>query len=600
MATAQPSLRRILSSIHIDLVVGASLLTLFFVIFWWSPVQQVTDSNYSLLLSENLLVHHTFALENYAIPRYAPFWQDYAYKNGEIYHLEWVRDRLYYFFPPGSSILSVPFVGLMRLAGLSPSNPDGTYNPQGEMAMEALLAAILMAFAGTVFYFTSRLFLPVRISVLIAVGAALGTQVWSTASRALWSDTWGIVLLSVVAYLLLATESNKRSFQPILIATLLAWSYFVKPTANLPIFGITVYVAIKHRRRLLPFLITGVVWFGGFIAYSYYNYRTVLPNYYLARRLSFTIFFESLAGHLISPSRGLFIYVPVIGFVIWMLVRYRKNIKERSLLWLSVFAVGSHLIVISGFDHWWGGFCYGPRLLASLIPWFVLLSILALKAMLDSGNNRPRWSQTALGLVLLAVSIFANARGALAESTWIWNTVPTNVDLQPDRLWSWRETQMLAGLIRPPQPRVYPPLEGTLKLSSEESFKYLWYGWSGAEGDHRWTDGREASIVFTLRTISDKNLKLKLMPYLAEGKHQQQRVEITLNGTTLRLLVLTSTQPSVHNLEVPANLFKERNLLIMGLPDAISPSEVEGKEDWRRLGVAVWWIAFENADAVMQ
>jgi hypothetical protein len=220
--------------------------------------------------------------------------------------------------------------------------------------------------------------------------------------------------------------------------------------------------------------------------------------------------------------------------------------------------------------------------------------------MLDSGEISSRWLQSVFGLVLLAISIFANARGALAESTWLWNEVPSNVDLQPERLWSWREAQMLAGFIRPPAPTEIHPLSGTLKLSSDEASKYLWYGWSSAEGELRWTDGREAAMLFSLQGITQKNLKLKLMPYLVPGRLERQRVQVILNGTTLRPLVLTSAQPSVHTLEVSASLFKEKNLLVFEFPDAVSPSEVEGKEDWRRLGVAAYWIMLEDANAVPQ
>ena len=510
--------------------------------------------------------------------------QDFAFKNGEMYQLEWVRGRLFYFFPPGTSVLSVPFVAVMKAFGSSPANPDGTYNLQAEIRLEALLAAILMGLATAVFYFTSRLMLGITPSVIVALGGALGTQVWSTASRALWSDTWGILLFAIVVYLLLRSEVRKEPIQPELLATLLAWTYFVRPTSILPILAITIFVTLCHRQKLLRFTLTGAVWFALFVVYSWHYFGKLLPNYYLARRLTFGLFFEALAGNLVSPSRGLFLYVPVLIFVIWLLVRYRKTIETRRLLLISIAIVVAHLVMICGFDHWWGGFCYGPRLWASLVPWFVLLAIPGLKA------ARANRIETAVGLLLLVASVFVNARGATARETWIWNTVPVNVDVAPERLWNWRQPQMLAGLLQPPRPREFPILNGRVQLSSAEADKYLWYGWSGAEPESRWTDGREAAVVFRAEPGKEHVLIFRAAPYLLEGKVAQQRLIVKLNGKQLGLLSLTRREPTTHSFVLRGDALAEENVLTFELPDATAPITIEGTDDLRELGVAVSWI----------
>ena len=567
-----------------NLVVASLIAVALFLIFWFSPVHQVTDSNYSLLLSDSLITYSTFTLDQYAIPRHPPMAQDFAFKNGEMYQLEWVRGRLFYFFPPGSSILSAPFVGMMKFLGVSPVNPDGSYNLQAEIKLEALLAAILMALAAATFYLTSRLMLSVTPSILVALGGALGTQVWSTASRALWSDTWGILLFAIVIYLLLRTEVRKTSLQPELLGTLLAWTYFVRPTSNLPILAITIYVALYHRTRLIRFLLTGAIWLALFAIYSWHYFGKLLPNYYLARRLTFGLFFEALAGHLVSPSRGLFVFVPVLLFSVWLLVRYRRQIELRRVLWMSLAVIAAHLIIICGFDHWWGGFCYGPRLFASVVPWFVLLTILGLKA------AHPSRMQSIFGLVLLGLSIFINARGAIARETWLWNTVPVNVDVAPERLWNWRQPQMLAGLLRPARPKQVAILAGRVSLSSSEAEKFLWYGWSGPEVESRWTDGREATILFGTEATGEHTLMFRAAPYLLAGRVEQQRLIVKLNGRELGVLTLTRREPTIHSFVIRAELFSRENVLTFEMPDAVAPITVEGTDDLRELGVAVSWI----------
>src|SRR5207245_624029 len=155
----------------------------------------------------------------YNIPRLAPRYHDNTFKNGEIYQLEIVGPHLYYYFPPGSSLLSLPYVALMNAFGVSAAKPDATYNPEGEETIETSLAAILMAALSFIVFLTARLALPRSWSAIVALGGSFATQIWSTASRALWSDTWAILLLAIVVWMLLAQETNRHKLNPILLAT---------------------------------------------------------------------------------------------------------------------------------------------------------------------------------------------------------------------------------------------------------------------------------------------------------------------------------------------------------------------------------------------
>src|SRR2546423_12219416 len=58
--------------------------------------------------------------------------------------LELHDGHIYYFFPPGSSLLSLPYVALLNACGVSVANADGTYNQRGETIIQASLAALLM------------------------------------------------------------------------------------------------------------------------------------------------------------------------------------------------------------------------------------------------------------------------------------------------------------------------------------------------------------------------------------------------------------------------------------------------------------------------
>ena len=145
-----------------DYPATVSIFIVTLLVFWFSPVHQITDSHYSMLLSEGLLKHRSFALDHYNLPRLEPnaSTRDYYVMNGDIWQLELAGGHVYYYFPPGSSVLSLPFVAAANVLGISPANADGTYNPRGEARIETALAAILMALLAALFYCTSRLLLP--------------------------------------------------------------------------------------------------------------------------------------------------------------------------------------------------------------------------------------------------------------------------------------------------------------------------------------------------------------------------------------------------------------------------------------------------------
>ncbi|HEX8181135.1 MAG TPA: hypothetical protein VF525_16430 [Pyrinomonadaceae bacterium] len=434
-----------------DLLTALLIFASTALIFLASHVHQMADSRYSILLSQSLLRQHSFTLDSYRWPPQTPRPQVGYNSYGDFYQLETVGAHIYYFFPPGSSLLSLPYVALLNACGVSAANADGTYNQRGEVLIQVSLAALLMAGLAAIFFCTSRLLLSWRWSVAVALGGALGTQVWSTASRALWSDTWGIFLLGLVVWQLLADERRAARLRPMLLATTLAWLYFVRPTYAIPILAVTIYLCLYRRALLLPYALAGAAWAALLAGYSLYHFGQPLPHYYSARRLHFGAFPVAFAGNLVSPARGLLVYVPALIFVGYLLLRYARTLPCQRLAVMAGCVVAAHLVIVAGFDPWWGGHSYGPRYTTGLVPWFVLLAMIGLKGMQNrqaqlraAGAQVDGRALIVCGAVLLALSVLINARGALAHATWRWNVQPVNVDEHPERVWDWRDPQFLA------------------------------------------------------------------------------------------------------------------------------------------------------------
>lgn len=582
-----------------DALAVTGLFSLTLLIFLLAPVRQVTDSSYSMLLSESLLHHRSPALDHYALPPGNPVWYGYYFKYDNIYQLEVVNGHVYYHLPPGTPLLSLPFVAALNSFGVSAANPDGTYNPKGELIIESVLAAILMAGLTCIFFLMARLALSTGWSVVVAVGGALGSQIFSTASRALWTETWGALLLGIVLLMLVRATAGRASLKPVLLATLLAWMYFVRPTFAVHIIAITVYVFLFYRGAGLRYAMTGAVWLGAFMLYSWHIYGHLLPNYYRASRLQFDIFWTALAGHLFSPGRGLLVYVPVLFFIAYSLVRYRRQIVFPRLVLLALLVVVAHLTIISAFLHWWGGHTFGPRFTTGLVPWFVLLAILGVQAMRNARTQNPgprvrHRLELGAGASLLVVSVMINGLGAASQPTWLWNVRPVNIDEHPERNWDWRQPQFLAGLLHPPLPDNVPAATpGRVDFASPQSAGYCWYGWSPAETQFRWTEATEAALVFRVNGIQDLVLTAKLHALVIPNQHPAQRLSIRFNREPVADFSFNDTLPREISVVLPSNLMRQQNLLEFFLPDAISPASLGVGEDSRPLGIAVYWIQFQ-------
>jgi len=132
-------------------LIGAAIFLIVFAIFWLSPIRDMTDSNYAMFTSENCSIITPSTLDRYRWPAIQTVPRSGLGANTTIYQLESVNGHLFYYFPPGTSILSAPYVALLNGFGVSSVNPDGSYRADGELAIQGSLAALLMALATAVF-----------------------------------------------------------------------------------------------------------------------------------------------------------------------------------------------------------------------------------------------------------------------------------------------------------------------------------------------------------------------------------------------------------------------------------------------------------------
>ena len=434
--------------------IGLWLFAVACVVFMLSPVWVLADNNYSMLLSENIIRNHSVYLNAFQFPEPIQAYERCVSHPVPLqsafltYQLDRVRGKIVYCYPNGTSILSTPFVALMNVLGLHCYDQDGRLLPSGEGMIQRLLAALLMAGFTFVVFKTAAQMLEVGPSLIVAVGTAFGTQVWSSTSRVMWSQTWLIFLGGLTAYYMLGRETGRvKHAHPIALATLISWMYLVRPTGAIPVLCVTIYIFTFWRRDLIAYSLTGLAWFAGFVTYSWFTFGKLIPDYYLDSRTDFGNL-RNLPAILFSPSRGLFVFVPAFAFVLYLLFRYREALKYRRLATLALSMVVLQILMVSLWPVWWGGYSYGPRLIADALPWMTLLAILGLaaRAAVVTGRVRPARAEIAIAFVLIALGIVINGRGACSFATNDWNPV-YDIDRHPERLNDWSHPQFMAGLI---------------------------------------------------------------------------------------------------------------------------------------------------------
>jgi hypothetical protein len=408
-----------------------------------SPVHPWGDSKYTLYASEHLLRTGRVDLDVAQLSG--------ALQDRPPYQLESIGSRVYLRYPIGTVVLAAPLVFMFNRVGISTIDATGKYDERSEKLMEIVIASLVTAATAVVWFCTARLLVPSAAAWLIALGAVFGTPVWSGASRILSSHPFSLLITSVVLLWLVGRSVRGWRVNHAVLAALLVMAFTARPTAATSILGVLVLVALSGMRNL-GLLVTGLVAAGSvFVGYSLLYSGQLLPTYYLPGPTELIIGDQPLdrfLGELVSPSRGLLWYAPIVVFVVIAAMLTFRRLRHPTIACASLFAIGAHLALMTSHLMWWGGHTYGARIAVDLVPWTVLLAVLLLHSHLSRDRRLKRSERWGLGTVaataILVLSVTVNARGALSWDTHYWNVDPTDVDRHQERLWDWSDPQALA------------------------------------------------------------------------------------------------------------------------------------------------------------
>jgi hypothetical protein len=350
-------------------------------------------------------------------------------------------------FGPGAGLTALPLVAIESLLV-----DDLAHNKTALWYGAKFVASFCVAVSAALVYLIALDFVGAWTALLIAFAYGAGTCVWSTSSQTLWQSGPDVMYLSLAVWCLVRIERNDWWAAPCALAA--ACGVICRPTSALVVIAIGLYLAAVAWRRwttgdkrpqpwiavrpLILYVLAGLplaIWL------AYHNW------YYLGSPLQFgqmvagaplaeqkvgtpdmwhASWFEGFYGLLLSPSRGMLVYSPVLGFAIWGAVLAWREARFAVLRPLGL-AAAMILCLSAKWYDWAGGWSFGYRLMVDAMPLLALCGIAVADRVSRSQGLK------ALLAVTLLWSVGVQAVGAYAYDVTGWNNRKAYAVKLPDQ-----------------------------------------------------------------------------------------------------------------------------------------------------------------------
>jgi len=337
-------------------------------------------------------------------------------------------------YPIGGAVFASPLYLPLDFVGNLRAWDPGSLVMFARIA-EKFAATFIAALSATLLLFLLKRITSAAWAWCLTLVYALGTETWSISSQALWQHGPGeLAIVGALLGLGFWTE-DRESVAALWICGASAACGLIFRQTNvlmLPALLAALLVAkasIREHVRLWTLPLLG----GAMIAsYNLYVLRHISGGHSV-RGLTGSLL-GGFAGILFSPGRGLLIYTPVAIFALCVFLPSAApaRTKYAPLLAACLVFVLLDSIVVAKWGVWWGGYCWGPRLLTELAPPLIVLMAIGVSVI-----DRP-WPRRAFA-VLALYSISIQAIGAFFYPKGRWDTRPRSVNVASARLWDWRD-----------------------------------------------------------------------------------------------------------------------------------------------------------------
>ncbi len=284
--------------------------------------------------------------------------------------------HLYSKYGWGASLAVAPFAAAAAmLPGLGSTQAENLLN----ILVTALTGVLVAACA-------ARMAVGRRAALALGLLFGLATLAWPYAKTLFGEPISGLLLLAAFHQLL--TYRDEGGWRPLALAGVALAAAVAVKTANaaaIPVFALqlAVYLWRAPERRSLRSYVARLVAAGAVMAapvvvaglvtlwYNFARFGDALDAGYLAIERFSGRLDQGIPGLLLSPGRGLIFYVPLVWLLVPALPAFWRKWRAEAIV-ILLLAV-SQTLLYARWHVWFGGWCWGPRFLAPLMPFLVLL-----------------------------------------------------------------------------------------------------------------------------------------------------------------------------------------------------------------------------------
>lgn len=290
---------------------------------------------------------------------------------------------------------------------------DERLSAVGEV-MEKIAASLVASVTAALFYLLMLRVAP-RSALLLSVAFAFGTNTWATSSQALWQH--GAAQLFAVIALLCFTRPLAAT--RVALAGLACGLLVVNRPPDICLAaGFALAVLWIAPRLVVAFAGGAVAGAAPFLAYNLRAYGVWGGGYTVASDaaraagdpfLSHPIL-QGVAGLLVSPGKGLFVFTPFLLFLAGLAKRRFVDQAERRLAAALGVGVIAQILLLGTMDFR-AGWCYGPRFMTDALPILVFMLAPVVET-LSGGMRRVFVIAVVLSIAVQGIGAFCYPRGA--------------------------------------------------------------------------------------------------------------------------------------------------------------------------------------------
>jgi len=314
--------------------------------------------------------------------------------------------------------------------------------PLAPNLIAALTASTLTAAAVVLVFLSLTRAVPVKCAWLTSIGLGLGTNYWAAISQTLGQHevvAFGFALALWSSWRLESVPARRLLTGAFGLALAGAARPQVVPIIAVLCLGLLVHAG--WRRAAAPLLLVAaiggltmaanVMWFGhplgGTMGIEAVHQSVHAVSGVIAERPWANAF-----NLLVSPSRGLLIFSPIVAIACLGLTRRLFTVDLR---WIAG-ALAVQFAAYASYSVWWGGHTFGPRYMSDLL---ILLAPFGAFGAARAGRQ-PLMAAGAIALLVWSVAV--SALGAFVYPNERWNTDPIDVDRHHERLSDWTDAQI--------------------------------------------------------------------------------------------------------------------------------------------------------------